>query len=70
MITATSTVESVSQGTANAQPKWVWHLVCATQDGVEPSVRVWKQSVPELIRVYFGLESLTRFGLGRASHPE
>ena len=29
MITANSTVKSISQGTA--RPKWVWHPQCATQ---------------------------------------
>ena len=39
MITATSTVKSVGQGTANARPKWVWHPNCATQVGLTPQVR-------------------------------
>ena len=39
MITATSTVKSVSQGTANARPKWVWHPQCATEVDLVPPVR-------------------------------
>ena len=31
MIAATSTVESVSQSTANARPNWAWHPQCATE---------------------------------------
>ena len=38
MITAISTVKSVSQGTANARPKSVWHPQCATKDGLVPQV--------------------------------
>ena len=34
MITATSTVKSVSQGTVIARPKWVWHPQCATEVGL------------------------------------
>ena len=53
MITATSTVKTVSQGTAIAQPKWIWHtqcatevglaLQCATQVNLAPSVRDWSR---------------------------
>ena len=39
MITATSTVKSVSQGTTSARPKWVWHPQCATVVCLVPPVR-------------------------------
>ena len=38
MITATSTVKSVSQCIVNARPKCVWHNQCATEVGVVPPV--------------------------------
>ena len=44
MITATSTVKSVSQGTANTRPKPVWHPQCATQIGLSAQVRDWNRS--------------------------
>ena len=39
LITAISTVKSVSLGIPGAQPKWVWHPPCATQVGLAPLVR-------------------------------
>ena len=85
MITATSTVKSVSQGTANARPKWVWHPQCATEVSLAPQCATQVGLAPEcatqvcliranvgldrLIRAHFGLDSLVRAGLGRAPHP-
>ena len=76
MITATSSVKSVSQGTG----------VCATEVGLAPPVRDWSRSgtpsarlksvwsepifgLDQLIRADFGMDSLIRAGLDLAPHP-
>ena len=72
MITATSTVKSVSQGTANARPKWVWHPCtqlnsawhpqCATEVGLTPPVR--DSSLSDQSQFWSGSADQSRFGSG------
>ena len=74
MITATSTVKSVSQVTANARPKCTWHSQYATEVGLAPQCTAQVGLIPpvrnsnlsdegefcvdRLIRAHFGLNSL------------
>ena len=66
MITDSSTVKSVNQGTVNARPKWVWHPQCATEVAL---IRA-NFGLDRSIRANFGLDCLIRTGFGRAPHPE
>ena len=73
MITATSTVK----GTANAQPKWVWHPSARPKQVWRPSARlksVWHPKCATFLiganscldrptGEFFGLDSLIRSGL-------